>query len=77
VHGFLNLRIFGSVAREEADRSSDIDFLVHAKRGTTLVDLADFQRDLEALLERKVDEITDGGISPYMKRRVLAEAIRL
>jgi predicted nucleotidyltransferase len=43
----------------------------------TLVDLAALEQDLTALFGRPVDVITDGGISPHLRDRILAEAIPL
>lgn len=73
-HGARNVRIFGSVARGEADEQSDVDFLVDMEPGRSLFDLAGLYVDLEELLGRKVDVVTTRGISPYLKDRILAEA---
>ncbi|MGH7480320.1 MAG: nucleotidyltransferase family protein [Candidatus Methylomirabilales bacterium] len=76
-HGARNVRVFGSAARGEAGPASDIDFLVEMEEGRSLLDLVGFWQDLEALLGRKVDVLTDGGISPYLRDRIYAEAIPL
>ncbi len=76
-HGAHNVRIFGSVARGEARPESDIDFLVEMECGRSLLDLIQLSQDLEALLERKVDILTDGGLSPYLEERIHAEAAPL
>jgi uncharacterized protein len=47
-HGALNVRVFGSVARGEADKSSDIDFLVDMEPRRSLFDLGGLQYDLQA-----------------------------
>jgi len=73
-HGARNVRIFGSVARGEADETSDIDFLVEMEPGRSLLDLGGLHADLEALLGRKVDVVTDGGIYWLLRRRILKEA---
>jgi predicted nucleotidyltransferase len=49
-HGAHNVRVFGSVARDEADSKSDIDLLVEFKRGTTLLGHAALVQELEELL---------------------------
>jgi predicted nucleotidyltransferase len=72
--GFRNLRIFGSVARGEADDSSDVDLLVDAARGTSLIDLIGLQRELQDLLGRKVDVVTPAGLPQDIRTRALAEA---
>lgn len=74
-HGAYNVRLFGSVARGEATETSDLDFLVTMEKGRTYLDLIGLWQDLEELFGCKVDVITDGGISPYLKDRIYAEAI--
>jgi uncharacterized protein len=76
-YGAHNVRIFGSVAKGEARPESDIDFLVEMDSGRTLLDLIQLSQDLEALLQRKVDILTEGGLSPYLKERIHAEAAPL
>lgn len=75
--GLHNLRVFGSVARGEADDASDVDLLVDAHKGTSLIDLIGFQRELAALLGRKVDVVTPAGLPPEVRSRALAEATPL
>ncbi len=74
-YGAYNVRVFGSVARNEAGDLSDVDILVSFARGCTLIDLVAFNDELEALLNHKVQVITDGGIHPYLKDRILADAV--
>jgi predicted nucleotidyltransferase len=76
-HGAQNVRVFGSVIHGTADRDSDIDLLVTIERGRTLLDLVALTEDLEALLGRRVQVVTDEGISPYLKDRILSEAVAL
>jgi predicted nucleotidyltransferase len=76
-HGAGNLRVFGSVVRGEDRPDSDLDLLVDFEKGRSLLDLAGFGLDLEDLLGRKVDVVTEGGISPYIKKRVFGEAVPL
>ncbi len=73
-HGAHNVRIFGSVARGEADEASDIDFLVDLEPERSLLDLGGLQVDLEALLERRVDVVTEAGLNFLLRRRILREA---
>ncbi|HOF86480.1 MAG TPA: nucleotidyltransferase family protein [Armatimonadota bacterium] len=73
-HGARNVRVFGSVARGEADAGSDIDFLVEFEPGRSLFDLGSMQVELEALLGRPVDVVTDRGLRDRIRARVLAEA---
>ena len=77
LHGARNVRVFGSVARGDATNESDVDFLVDMDEGRSLLDLVGLWQDLQDLLGRKVDVITDGGISPYLRAKILAEAVPL
>jgi predicted nucleotidyltransferase len=76
-HGARNIRVFGSTARGEAKASSDVDLLVEMEPGRNLLDLVGFWQDLEDLLGGHVDVLTDGGVSPYMRERIFAEAVPL
>lgn len=69
-----NVRVFGSVVRGEANEQSDIDLLVHFRDGASLFDLIDLKEDAEKLLGMPVDVVSDGGLSPYLKDRILNEA---
>ncbi len=73
-HGAYNIRIFGSVARGEADEKSDVDFLVEFKPSVGLIDWSGLWLDLEDLLGRKVDVITEKALKGRIKERVLKEA---
>src|SRR5574337_189983 len=74
-HGARNVGIFGSVARGKAGVGSDVDFLVDMEEGRSLLDLVGFWQDLEELLGCRVDVITDGGVSPYLRDMIYREAI--
>ena len=76
-HGARNVRVFGSLARGQADPDSDLDLLVEMDEGRSLLDLVGLWQDLEELLGSKVDVISEGGLSPYLRDHVLAEAIPL
>ena len=76
-HGARNVRVFGSVARGEADERSDIDFLVEMERGRSLFDHVALIRDLERALALHVDVATVGGLKERIRERVLREAILL
>ncbi len=76
-HGAQNVRVFGSVARGEADSKSDIDLLVEFKRGTTLLGHAALVQELEELLEVKVDVVSERGLRDRIKERVLREAVAI
>ncbi len=74
-HGAREVRVFGSVARGEADRESDIDFLVDLETGRSLLDLGGLQMELESLLGRRVDVVTVRGLKARIRERVLREAV--
>jgi predicted nucleotidyltransferase len=76
-HGARNVRVFGSVARGEADEDSDIDFLVEMEPGRTLLDLGGLLMDLRELLGLDVDVVTERGLKPRIRERVLREAVAL
>jgi predicted nucleotidyltransferase len=73
-NGAYNVRVFGSVARGEADERSDVDFLVDMEPGRTLLDLGGLHADLEELLGVKVDVGTERSLKPRIRDRVLREA---
>ncbi|HVC21705.1 MAG TPA: nucleotidyltransferase family protein [Vicinamibacterales bacterium] len=73
-HGARNVRLFGSTARGEARPDSDIDLLVEMDADRSLLDLVGLGQDLEALLARKVDVLTDASLHPALRDRILAEA---
>lgn len=75
--GARNVRIFGSVARGEARPDSDIDFLVDLETGRSLLDLGGLLIDLQKLLGRPVDVVTESGLRERIRRRVLKDAILL
>ena len=76
-YGAKNLRIFGSTVRGEAGPACDVDLLVDMEEGRNLLDLVGFWQDLEELLGCRVDVISEGGISPYLRERIYAEALPL
>ena len=76
-HGASNVRVFGSVARGEADAQSDIDLLVELEQGRSLLDRAALMLDLESLLGRRVDIANERGLRPQIRERILQEAVRL
>jgi uncharacterized protein len=75
--GARNVRLFGSVARDDADVLSDVDLLVDLEADRSLVDLAQLELDLEALLGRRVDVGTSASLRDHVRRHALAEAIPL
>lgn len=76
-HGVRRLRVFGSVARGESGPDSDVDFVVLFEEGRSLLDQASLLVDLQDLLGIKVDVVSEGGINPRMRDRILSEAVPL
>ena len=70
-----NIRVFGSVAHGEDNPESDIDFLVTAQPGCTYFELGGLLMDLQDMFGKKVDIVSDKGISKYLKDRILGEAV--
>jgi predicted nucleotidyltransferase len=73
-HGAHNLRLFGSVARGDDRAGSDIDLLVDMEPDRSLLDVVGLGQDLEELLARKVDVLTDASLHPALRERILAES---
>ncbi len=76
-HGAKNVRVFGSVARGEADEQSDVDFIVDMEAGRSLLDLGGLWYDLNELLGVKVDLVTEKGLKKRIRERVMREAVPL
>jgi len=73
-HGARNVRVFGSVVRGEAKVESDVDFLVDVGPVHSSWFPAGLVLDLEDLLDRKVDVVTEDSIYWLLRRRILKEA---
>jgi hypothetical protein len=69
--------VFGSAARGEAGAESDVDILVDLDADRSLLDLGGLLMDLQDLLGRKVDVVTENALHWYIRDRVLQEALPL
>ncbi|MBP6876254.1 MAG: nucleotidyltransferase family protein [Candidatus Eisenbacteria bacterium] len=69
-HGARRIGVFGSVARGEERPESDLDLLVRFKKPLGLLAIVRLERELSATLGRKVDLLTEGAISPYIRVRI-------
>lgn len=76
-HGAGNVRVFGSMARGEADDQSDLDLLVEMREGSSLLDHAALWLELQEIFTRKVDVVSENGIKDRIRERVLREAVPL
>lgn len=69
--------VFGSYARGELRRRSDIDVLVRFLDGASLFDLVRLADMLEERLRCKVDVVSERGIRPELRERILSEVVQL
>lgn len=76
-HGAYNVRVFGSAARGEAAPDSDVDLLVDVGPTHSRWFPAGLILDLEELLGREVDVVTEGALHWYIRDRILEEAVPL
>jgi len=76
-HGLTNPRVFGSVARGDDTESSDLDLLVDAQRGISLLDLVKAKHAVEDVLRVPVDLVTLDDLPGSYRAAVLAEAAPL
>ena len=76
-HGARTVRVFGSVARGEADAASDPDLLVEMEPGRSLLDLGGLLMELQDLLGCRVDVVTEKGLRKRIRDQVLKEALAL
>ena len=76
-HGLRDVRVFGSMARGDATDSSDIDLLVTLPPDRTGLALGGLLADVQNLLQRRVDVVTERGLHPALRGRILKEAERL
>lgn len=67
--------IFGSYARGEQKKDSDIDILISFDG--SLLRLVQIERELKEKLGKNVDLLTYDGISPLLKKKVLREEIKI
>jgi len=68
------VRVFGSVARDEARPDSDLDLLVDMDDGRSLLDLVGLGQDLEELLKRRVDVVTADSVHHAICASILSDA---
>ena len=76
-YGVSNIRVFGSVARADADDASDVDLLVDLAPGRGLFDLGGFISGAQAALQVHIDATTVAGLRPKLRERVVSEAVDL
>jgi hypothetical protein len=75
--GVKSLAVFGSLARGEATRTSDIDVLVEFDRPVGLFEFIRLKLYLEDLTRRRVDLVTPDALRPAMRAAILNEAVNI
>jgi len=65
--------VFGSEARGQAKKDSDIDLLVRFSFPKSLLSIVKLERELTELLGKKVDLLTEESLSPYLKEDIMSE----
>jgi predicted nucleotidyltransferase len=76
-NGVVRAGLFGSVARGEASRKSDVDFVVTFAGRKSLLDLVRLKFDLEDCLKRKVDVLTYRSIHPLLRAQIMREQMKV
>ena len=76
-HGAGNVRVFGSVVRDESVPGSDVDFLVEMDPGRSLLDMGGLLMDLQDLLGVDVDVVTENGLRKRIRQHVIEQAVRI
>jgi predicted nucleotidyltransferase len=74
-NGADRVRVFGSVARGEDSAASDVDILVELRPGRSLVDLTRLEVQLESLIGRRVDVVTEASLHEPIRSTALREAV--
>jgi len=74
-YGISNIRIFGSVARGEDNKNSDVDFLIKSEKWVSLFEVVDFKREVEDLLHKQTDIVSEDGVSKFLKDKIFSEAV--
>lgn len=77
LHGLKDVRVFGSMARGDADENSDVDLLVTLPPDRTGLALGALLVDVQDLLNRRVEVLTERSLHPKIRSRVLNEALPL
>lgn len=72
-----NVRIFGSVAREDNTEQSDVDLLIDMPGNVSILKQVALQQALTELLKRRVDVVITEDLHPYIKDQVLQECLEL
>jgi hypothetical protein len=74
-HGVVRASLFGSVARGDATKDSDIDILIELKDDIDLLEFIGIKQELETVLGRKVDLVEYDCIKPQLRENILSEQV--
>ncbi len=77
LRGAKCIKVFGSMATNQATASSDVDFLVEMEKGKSAFALGGLLKDLEDLLGRQVDMTTPNALHPAIRGKILSETVEL
>lgn len=76
-NGIKKAGLFGSYARGEQKKNSDIDILIEPVKGMSLFDVVGIELELKKILGRKVDLLTYNGISPHLKKYIINDEVKI
>jgi len=76
-NGVVKAGIFGSYARGEQKKNSDVDFLVKIKKRISLLDFVGIKLELEEKLGKKVDLVEYDTVKPLIKEEIFKEEVRI
>ncbi|TFG23020.1 MAG: hypothetical protein EU533_03615 [Promethearchaeota archaeon] len=76
-HEVRRASFFGSIVREEMTEQSDIDILIEFEGDKSLLDLAALTRELEEILQCKVDVLTYNSLHPLLRSKILSEQVKI
>ena len=76
-HGYSRLAVFGSIARHQARKDSDVDLLVETPEGTSSFDFTRFKQLVEHILGREVDLVSYGGLKANVDDDIRRGAVLL
>ena len=68
---------FGSIARGEIKKGSDIDFIVKFRGRKSLIDLVNLRNELKCVLKKEIDILTYKSINPLLKKHILDEEVKI
>lgn len=76
-YGIKKAGIFGSYARGEQKRNSDVDILIQPPKKMSLLDFVGVKLDLEDVVGQKIDLLSYNGIHPMLRRQILKEEVKV